>query len=415
MNLPEAVRLHLAGRLDEAEAAYRSAIAATPPGTPQHAGLLRNYGFLLHQQHRFREAIAALQDARPHMAADAEFWAILGQCARECDDHRMAVGAFKKAAALAPEREDFAALLSVYLARMIPGWHLPMLADTHRNAAFEAAIARQAAGSVCTLDIGTGSGLLAMLAARHGARRVIACEANPNIAETAQEIVMRNGFADRITVIPKRSTSLQPGADLPQPADLIVSEILDAGLLGEGVLPALRDARARLATAQARMIPARAAVFAQAMMLPELRSVNPVRQIAGFDLSPFDRFRNRAGHGNLRLEQAQFQALSAPFPVADVDFAAPPDWRQPARDMIDCTITSSGVLHAFVLWFDLWLDAETCVTTAPGHVAHTAPRMVHWGQATIWQPADLAVQPGQTIRIARTRADTYFDLQIAES
>ncbi|MEL7220183.1 MAG: 50S ribosomal protein L11 methyltransferase [Bacteroidota bacterium] len=44
------------------------------------------------------------------------------------------------------------------------------------------------------MDIGTGSGLLAMMAARAGAQEVVACEMNPLLAEAASQIVEQNGF-----------------------------------------------------------------------------------------------------------------------------------------------------------------------------------------------------------------------------
>jgi len=413
MKAPDPVALHLAGRLDEAEAAYISALAAPGLNAAGRAGLLRNYGILLHQRHRFREAVTALQEAGRHLPADVDLWATLGQCCREMDDHRNALAAFQKAAALAPEREDVTALLSGYLARVIPGWHLPMLADEQRNLAYEAAIARAVPGRACVLDIGTGSGLLSLLAVRHGAKQVFACEANPLIAQAAREIVARNHASDKIRVITKRSTELQPDSDLPQPADLVVSEILDAGLLGEGVLPTLRDALARLAERDAKVIPGRAEIFCQALALPELRHVNPVRRIAGFDLSPFDRFRSRAGHASLRLDQAVHQVLSAPFPVAQIDFHHPPDWQRPRQDTLTCAITRDGTLQAFALWFDLWLDDATCVTTAPAALGRPWPRMVHWGQAVIWLPHDRIVTAGETLTLSRTCADSYIDLQLA--
>ncbi|CAN0582174.1 unnamed protein product, partial [Ectocarpus sp. 12 AP-2014] len=56
----------------------------------------------------------------------------------------------------------------------------------------------------------------------------------------------RNGVADRVTVIHKSSGALQPGVDLPEGGvDVIVTELVDSGLLGEKIIPVLTDARAR--------------------------------------------------------------------------------------------------------------------------------------------------------------------------
>lgn len=61
------------------------------------------------------------------------------------------------------------------LSHRIAGFHGPMLRDKLRNAAYAAAITALAPGRT-VLDIGTGSGLLAMLAARAGAQHVYGCE-----------------------------------------------------------------------------------------------------------------------------------------------------------------------------------------------------------------------------------------------
>src|ERR1035438_7368739 len=112
-------------------------------------------------------------------------------------------------------------------ARTIPRWHFAMLNDLERNNVYLTALERQVSPGSLVLDIGSGTGLLAMIAARANAGSVITCEANPVLAQMARSIIDQNGLSDRITVIPKRSTDLQIGVDLPRRADLIVSEIVD--------------------------------------------------------------------------------------------------------------------------------------------------------------------------------------------
>ncbi len=87
------------------------------------------------------------------------------------------------------------------------------------------------------IDIGCGTGLLALMAARAGASHVHACEQFKPLAKVAQRVVQANDMEALVTVHMKCSSHLQvgEGLDLPCKADMLVSEILDSCLLGEGV------------------------------------------------------------------------------------------------------------------------------------------------------------------------------------
>ena len=106
---------------------------------------------------------------------------------------------------------------------MVPFWHIPMLNDRRRNDAFERAIRaaiEKAGKDALVLDIGTGSGLLSMMAARAGARKIVTCERVPVIAETAERIVAANGYDRQINVVNKGSNELVVGRDIPSRADM---------------------------------------------------------------------------------------------------------------------------------------------------------------------------------------------------
>ncbi len=126
------------------------------------------------------------------------------------------------------------------------------------------------------LDIGTGTGLLAMMAAREGACRVTACEAYAPMASVAVQVIASNAAqcnTAAIDVIAKRSTELP--ASLHK-ADLIVTEIFDTDLLGEGVLGSLADAMTRLAKPTATVVPAGATVYVQPVQSTLLASWDAV-------------------------------------------------------------------------------------------------------------------------------------------
>lgn len=87
------------------------------------------------------------------------------------------------------------------------------LQDTERNRVYSEAIAAvmRERPNAHVLDIGTGTGLLAMMAAGAGAKSVTACETFEPMVAIATEVVTDNQLSDTITIVPKRSTDMEVG------------------------------------------------------------------------------------------------------------------------------------------------------------------------------------------------------------
>ncbi|KAF8877148.1 S-adenosyl-L-methionine-dependent methyltransferase [Gymnopilus junonius] len=109
------------------------------------------------------------------------------------------------------------------------------------------------------LDVGCGTGILSLFAARAGAKHVIAVDAS-DIADKAAKIVKVNGFEDVITVVRGKieNISLPEGIDK---VDIIISEWMGYALLYESMLDSVLRARDRflkpagvMAPSQCRMI-----------------------------------------------------------------------------------------------------------------------------------------------------------------
>jgi protein arginine N-methyltransferase 7 len=162
-------------------------------------------------------------------------------------------------------------------------WVFPMLNDITRNEMYQKAIQgaveklkervrasneSESINRTCrVLDIGCGTGFLGMLTARAFQEtlkthkiQVVAIEMAEEMASVAKQTIQDNGLSDVINVVEGHSCELPA---LSPKADLCVSELLESGLLGEGILPAVRDAWERHLQDDAIMIPQRARVFAQ--------------------------------------------------------------------------------------------------------------------------------------------------------
>lgn len=272
---------------------------------------------------------------------------------------------------------------------LVPRWHFQMMNDAARNAAFLDGIQKTIRPGALVLDIGTGAGLLALLAARAGAGHVYTCEQVGMVADTAREIIARNGLQDRITVIGKPSNELRVGKELPRRVDVLITEIFDCGLLGEGVAAALAHGRRELLAADGAILPGRASVQAVLVDSPAIHQLNHVDEVLGFDLSPFNRFRTLEYFSSY-LAHHPHRALCAPFPVFEFDLGRD---IQPEARALTVPITADGVCHAVCFWFELSLADGVHLSNAPEH--HGS----HWRQAIQSFAEPRRVQRGDTLRI----------------
>jgi SAM-dependent methyltransferase len=272
----------------------------------------------------------------------------------------------------------------------VPRWHFPMLADEARNRAYAAAIAAKVRPGDVVLDIGCGAGLTAMLAARAGAKHVYTCEQQPLIAQAAVRVIEENGLSDRITVIPKMSHDLVVGVDLPEPADVVISEIVDTVLLGEGALATLVHAMYRLAKPDARAIPEQGALMAQLVESDKLLNLWRPTQAEGFDLSAFHRFATVAQITPNDFAACGMRPLGPATELFQFNFMRP-DIR-PARRTVDLGCSDAGAVHAVFAFFEMDL--------APGiRLTNGLNSAGHWGRTAFLLDRPVPAAPGDFLSV----------------
>ena len=354
----QAMRLAAAGELHAAAALYRDALSRRPD-FPEACG---NLGLLLVELGQRHEAEALL----------------------------------RRAAELAPGNRDVAANLRMFLGGEAPAWQFPMMNDSARNAAYEKAIAKAVRPGDRVLEIGTGSGLLAMMAARCGARHVTTCEKLEPLADKARSIIARNGFGGVISVIPERSRDLTIPGDLEEPADVLISEIAASDLIGEGILASLEDAASRLLAPGARIVPARAWVRGQLAGSPEIERYLRAGTVAGFNLEAFNEF----SPVTLLPDDlgVALDAYSEPFDLFEFDFAKQREFPG-ERKRLSAAVTREGRCHGVLQWIRLQLFEDIEIENSPFAAADGIGRG-HWKRMlhTFAQP--LNVRAGQALGLA---------------
>ncbi|MFF8608010.1 50S ribosomal protein L11 methyltransferase [Streptomyces sp. NPDC015346] len=295
----------------------------------------------------------------------------LGEEAMAQRQYERAYDLFSSAARFDAGSHRFRREINRAVRALVPRWHFGMMNDTERNQAYAKAIAQVVGEDRLVLDIGTGAGLLALLAARSGASRVVTCEAVDVVAATAREIVKQNGYADVVTVVSSLSTDLRVGVDLPRRADVLVTEIFDCALLGEFVVPALAHARRELLTPDAVILPRSGRLFAQFVESPELHSLNHVGEVDGFDFSPFSSLTSLE-YFSTTLGNYRHRPLTEPVEIFRFDFA---EDIEPAAHHVEITPRESGRAHAVVMWFELDLAEGVTLSNSPSDTGS------HWKQA----------------------------------
>jgi len=142
------------------------------------------------------------------------------------------------------------------------------------------------------MDIGTGSGILALMAARLGAKKVYAIEASPEIARVASRLSRANGFMNVIEVVPKHLEEVTED-DIPAGSvDVIVSELFSHFLVGEIGLQPVTEAKTKFLKLGGLILPEVAwlklSPFEDKALGAELRSRHRFwaqRDFYGFDLT----------------------------------------------------------------------------------------------------------------------------------
>lgn len=151
-----------------------------------------------------------------------------------------------------------------------------MLHDTERNQKYSMAL-KKAIQTMKTrglkanvLDIGTGTGLLSMLAAKHEADSVVTIEAFSPVSNVARKIIEKNGFKNQIRIINKHSTEVEvgPGKDMEHKANILVAEVFDTELIGEGAIKTYNHAHKNLMEDDCICVPDCAFIFIQVVECP---------------------------------------------------------------------------------------------------------------------------------------------------
>jgi protein arginine N-methyltransferase 1 len=274
--------------------------------------------------------------------------------------------------------------------------HRTMICDQVRTEAFRRAIDSVVRPGDVVLDVGAGSGILSLFAARAGAARVYAVE-RTTVSVMAQELAALNGFGDIVQVIHGDVLDVE----LPERVDVIVSEWLGGFGIDEGMLPPVIAARDRWLKPGGVMIPRSVTAWTALvndqhlgetvaflredpyglrldglveMTVNEITYSGSNRHLATNDL--------RSEPGELwttNASEVSLKQAGAPYEVETL-----------------LKVGNSGTANALALWFSADLASGAALSIGPGDPP------THWGMTTAPLRSPVELQPDMVVR-ARVR------------
>ena len=286
--------------------------------------------------------------------------------------------------------------------RDFPAWHFAMLNDHARNLRIQSAIRELRVKGKTVFEIGSGAGLTAMMFAREGAARVVTCEMNPQLYDLAKRVFAANGMTDRITILPGSSRDVVRGRLLPFRPDIIFTETLDCGVVGEGFY-SIREDIAALSGPNTLVMPDRVLQFGYIVDSTALWEMNTVGTICGFSMQDVNRYRTRT-YFPVRAAFYRPRFLSSQAVIRQLRYdggreargfraseeIAPDAGRKAAPAVFEMEATADGPCHGVLSCFDAQFGRYA--------VSNGLNTRNHWHQAFHPLPEPHPVSEGERLR-----------------
>ena len=263
-----------------------------------------------------------------------------------------------------------------------PPVQFTMLTDTLKHEAYYRAIGRAVQrtkaknpfGECHVADLGTGVGVHAMMAAKSGATSVTGIEYHDAVADVARRNVAANGVGANVSIVQRDVGLVERGKGARrQGCNMAILDIFDAGLIGHKALYMIEVAKRNFLQPDTTVVPQAATLYCMGVEVI-------TSKVRGFDMSAINKYRWDDTYETLFIDDVPHRRLTKPKKVFEYFFDGKRKGRSRAN-VLKLEVTQSGILNGIVMWYDLHLDDEDSLTTAPagigmgGYVISAAPRV----------------------------------------
>ena len=313
-----------------------------------------------------------------------------------------------------------------------------MLHDDARNRKYMTAIRATVSSfegsnirSLRVVDIGTGTGLLSMMAVQRAREldipiTVTAFECFPAMAKCARQVIRENGYENEITVIEMKSDS-HPGFKEEERADILITELFDTELIGEGALHSYRHAIENFMKPAFVAVPSKGRIWIQVVESEELAMFN---QLTLPGITHPASVQQCPGSGvlhDLQLSQLKpgkdFKKVTKPRVAFEFDFTSIDGLKLRDKTVIDLNLENSTLpLNVgnlvLLFWWDLTMSDfdDTILSMAPYYSNDPKEWREHWIQAIHYPslirpsdpPVDQSIIEGQSLSLTACHDDFSF-------
>ena len=262
--------------------------------------------------------------------------------------------------------------------------HDEMMRDHVRLDHFRDAIKSVVKPGDTVAEVGVGTGILSMMAAKSGAKKVYAIE-RTQIIDVARQIAKQNGYGKTIEFIHQDTRE----TELPEKVDVIISECLGDMAIQENLISDVLNFRSRWLKPSGTIMPLDATLY-----------FGPVNSEKAYDgVSVWDRILERYGYNYAQLRNVAANS-NRPTTISLDDFLSPPkeslridmvrDTEVSFSDVFRFPILKCGTIHGIAGYFQTSLSRRVVIDTSP-------KTNTHWEQSFFPMYEPRQVKPGDEV------------------
>ncbi|OLY85263.1 Protein arginine N-methyltransferase 1 [Smittium mucronatum] len=271
------------------------------------------------------------------------------------------------------------------------GIHEEMLKDKVRTNSYKDAILnnKHLFKDKIVLDVGCGTGILSMFAAKAGAKHVMGVDMS-NIIDKAQLIIEENGFAGKITLLKGKMEEVI----LPYPeVDIIISEWMGYFLLYESMLDTVLVARDKYLVPGGLMFPDKASMIIAGIEDGPYKEekISFWDDVYGFKMSCI---KETALNEPLVDVVGGNAIVTTAYSFKEIDLKTVTKEELSFSTEFKITALCDDYVHAFISWFDIWFSAchkPVYFSTGP------KSNYTHWKQTVFYTKDTLTIDKGDSI------------------